>query len=350
MGLSLGPEPNKNSYRLLFVLALVFIMAGLLWWQKDRFTGRAANLPAQAELPAPVTTSVPAPPIAPPAQVKLVYSTVVTSSTAAFTADLYLPDAEHPDKAEWTGINGRTQVETYTVQAGDTLWGIAAGFGLNVDTLRWSNPALERNPDLLSPGTELLILPVAGAIHTVEKGDTLAAIAARYGVADVDITNYPPNNLSLSDTLQTGAQLIIPNGRKNISIPPPPEDADYPLAWPLLGTITQRYHANHRAIDIGSVYGAKVYAADAGTVIHAEWARTGYGYTVIIAHPDNRQTLYSHLKGALVQKGEAVAGGQVIGRVGSTGNSTGPHLHYEIRINNVPVDPLTFEARGYPHC
>ncbi len=342
MGLSLGPEPDKNSHRFTIILALVFIIAGLLWWQKDNLTERMAVLPEQVGLAAPATTPLPTATTAPAAQVKLVYSTVVTSNNAAFVAELYPSDAEHSDEAEMTGIDGRTQVETYTVQAGDTLWGIAADFGLDVDTLRWSNQSLERNPDLLSVETELLILPVIGAAYIVEKGDTLESIAARYGVADVDLSNYPANNVSISDTLRVGKLLIIPNGRKDVTVPQPSEDADYPLAWPLVGVVTQGYHEDHRAIDIGSVYGAKVYAADAGTVIHVEWARTGYGYTVIIAHANNRQTLYSHLKGALVQKGETVARGQVIGAVGSTGNSTGPHVHFEVRDDGERVDPLDY--------
>ncbi len=139
-----------------------------------------------------------------------------------------------------------------------------------------------------------------------------------------------------------GQRVIIPNGRRDLVIPAPALDPNYPLAWPIVGVVTQGYSPEHLAVDIGSAYGANVYAAEAGTVVHAQWARTGYGFTVIIDHGNNRQTLYSHLKGALVQPGQAVSRGEIIGAVGSTGNSTGPHVHFEVRQDGERVNPFDY--------
>lgn len=236
----------------------------------------------------------------------------------------------------------RTAIITYTVQPGDTVSGIAAQFGLDIDTLRWSNPSLERNPDYILPGMELIILPVRGVYHQVVAGDTVEKLALRYGVVISDIVNYPLNGLSPDTPLSAGQWLIIPYGTKRLSRPKPDLALDYAFAWPIVGSITQGYSRTHRAIDIGAPYGSPVYAARAGVVTRASWAEAGYGYTVVIAHSDGYSTLYSHLKGTWVTKGQRVVRGQLIGEVGSTGNSSGPHLHFEIRVNGVPSNPLDF--------
>lgn len=346
MGLSLEPEPTSGPARFAVILTIVVLGLVFLWWRQNSLAHQpsesASGLVPTATIPA--DTPSPAPQTPDANGVSLVYSAVVnTDTTPALTADLYLAEAEHPDPG-WSGVMGRTAVETYTVQSGDTLWGIATKFGLDVDTLRWSNPSLEHNPDLLSPGTDLTILPVIGAYYTVQPGDTVAKIAESFGVAEADITNYPPNELSEPFTLKPGQTLIIPNGRKNITPAPPPDlDADYPLAWPLRGIVTQGYiPGKHLAIDIGAPYGSTVYAAADGTVIHAQWARTGYGFTVIIDHGGGLQTLYAHLKGTLVSSGDTVSRGQAIGAVGSTGNSTGPHVHFEVRENRQRMNPLDY--------
>jgi len=343
MNFSTEPKNKNNAGWGSALIVILVLAAALAWWQKDRVQATlSSQLSPRLNQPANELAGVAPTPVQTPAAVKLVYSAVVDDDTPAFTADLYLTEAEHPDAPDWAGIDGRTSVQTYTVQSGDTLWGIAAQFGLDVDTLRWSNQALARNPDLLTPGTDLTILPVIGAYHTVAPGETLADIAAQYGVAEVDISNYPPNGLTAPDAPAVGQRLIVPNGRRELVIPAPPPDPDYPLAWPLVGVVTQGYGPEHRAVDIGSAYGAGVYAAEAGTVVHAQWARTGYGFTVIIDHGNNRQTLYSHLKGALVQPGQAVARGEIIGAVGSTGNSTGPHVHFEVRQDGERVNPFDY--------
>ena len=234
----------------------------------------------------------------------------------------------------------RPTIITYTVQPGDTVSAIARRFGLTIDTVRWSNPALERNPDYLLPGMDLTILPVRGVYHQVAAGDMLEKIAARYGVRVEDIANYPLNHLSGERSLRLGSWLVIPYGTKSLVRPKPALAPDYLFAWPIVGYITQGYSSRHRAIDIGAPYGSSVYAARAGVVAHAGWAETGYGYTIIIDHGEGYRTLYSHLKGTWVSAGQRVSRGQLVGEVGSTGNSSGPHVHFEIRVNGVRADPL----------
>jgi murein DD-endopeptidase MepM/ murein hydrolase activator NlpD len=283
-----------------------------------------ASTPAATLLPAPVPIPIP---------------------TAA-QADLV--DEVDESEIPWSEQEGRDKILNYTVQDGDTLWSIASDFGLDVDSLRWSNPELERNPDRLSPGMDLVILPVTGIYYTVEAGDTLSDIAQSYGVSEADILNYPLNHLTNPDAIQEGQKLVIPHGRKELLRPKPQLSSDSPFAWPLAGTITQRFSDAHLAIDIGAPYASPVYAAREGRVIRSGWARTGYGYTVIIDHGDGLQSLYSHMKGEWVQVGDWVGRGQLIGEVGSTGNSSGPHVHFEVRINGERVNPLDYLPPGDP--
>ncbi|MDX1523851.1 MAG: peptidoglycan DD-metalloendopeptidase family protein, partial [Anaerolineae bacterium] len=223
---------------------------------------------------------------------------------------------------------------------GDTLWSIANQFGLEIDTLRWSNPELERNPDVLSVGTRLNILPVEGVYHFVEAGDTIEDIATRYGVSDLDIVEYPPNSLYPPYDLEAGQAVIVPFGRKDfVPLPKPDASPNFPMAWPVSSTITGGFDSEHPGLDIGAPYGSTVYAADDGQVVYADWAVDGFGYTIIIDHGDTVQSWYSHLKGAYLQAGGYVTRGTPIGEVGSTGHSTGPHVHFEVRVDGNPVDP-----------
>jgi murein DD-endopeptidase MepM/ murein hydrolase activator NlpD len=239
----------------------------------------------------------------------------------------------------------RTTILIYVVQEGDTLWSIAHQFDLDVETLRWSNPEIARNPDRLRLEQELVILPVKGAYHTVSSGQTVEKIAAIYGVEPEAITSYPVNDLSFPYMLEVGQKVIVPGGRKTIRLTKPRNVSARGLSWPLSGTLTQRFHAGHKAIDIGGPYGARVYACAAGTVV--DWGReVGYGFRIVIDHGNGVRTSYGHLKGTWVQVGQWVGRGTLIGEVGSTGRSTGPHVHLEVWVNGTRVDPLAYLPSG----
>lgn len=236
----------------------------------------------------------------------------------------------------------RSDVVTYEVQPGDNDWSIANRFGLDVDTLRFSNEWMRRNPDLIYPGQEMLILPLQGAYYTVEAGDTLESIAQRYGVPPNDISRFPLNNLDSSDQLEAGQKLVIPGGRLDYAerILPPGPGSGYAIAWPLRGAVSQGYHNGHRALDIASYYGARVYASRGGQVTYARFSPDGWlGFTVTIAHDNGMTTRYCHLSGIFVEEGQVVSRGESLGQVGSTGNSTGPHVHFEVFSGGVKINP-----------
>lgn len=311
---------------------------------------------AWGRLVRPVSPPAPSPSVPDRGQVVLIRSAVITPTATLTLTPMLPPSATDDDLVDdvdevelsWAERSGREKIITYNVQSGDTLWSIANQFDLDVDTLRWSNPDLERNPDLLSLGMELVILPVPGVYYTVQPGETLDAIAQRYGVSQADILNYPLNNLSNPDALQTGQKLIVPHGRKELVHLTPQPSPDSPFAWPLVGVVTQGFSDSHRAIDIGAPYGSPVYTGRAGRVIRSGWARTGYGYTVIIDHGEGLQSLYSHMKGEWVQVGDWVERGQLMGEVGSTGHSSGPHVHFEVRMDGEQVNPIDYLPPGKP--
>ncbi len=243
----------------------------------------------------------------------------------------------------------RLEIITYTVQSGDSVFVIAQRFGISPQTIMWANGKLEDNPDLLRIGQELLILPTSGVYHVVAQGDTLESIAKKYKVDVAAITGYEVNHLQPPYELTEGQGLIVPGGEKPY-VPkfvhrytgPLPADAAIGsghFVWPASGTITQRFWSHHRAIDIGGVKGSKVVAADSGFVSYAGWDDSGYGRMVLIDHGNGWTTLYAHLQIITVEFKQSVVRGQQIGTMGSTGNSTGPHLHFEIWERNSKRNP-----------
>jgi len=246
----------------------------------------------------------------------------------------------------------RTSVTLYRVESGDSVLGIAEKFDLKGTSLLWANDRLEQNPDFLQVGQELVILPVDGAYHTVAKGETIESIAKTYKVDPSAITGYIGNHLQEPYTLQTGQKLIIPGGVKpyvprsvQVYSGPVPKGAKKgsgQFVWPISGVISQRYWVGHPAIDIAAPRGTTIVAADSGFVVHIESGTTGYGRMIIIDHGNGYQSLYAHLNTYFVEVGQSVAKGEAIGQCGSTGNSTGPHLHFEIRLNGASYNPLNY--------
>ncbi len=239
-----------------------------------------------------------------------------------------------------------TQISVYTVQSGDTISSVAKMFGVSVNTVLWSNNLTGKSA--LQPGQSLVILPISGITYTVKKGDTIQGIVKKYKADVGDVLSY--NDISLSSKLTVGDTIIIPNAEIQVSVPTkissfkyvagsnPAHDTNGP-SYPGYyirpidgGRRTQGLHG-YNAVDLADRVGTPLHAAAAGTVIVARtggW-NGGYGSFVIISHDNGTQTLYGHASKVLVTPGQQVSQGQTIALMGSTGESTGPHVHFEIR-------------------
>ena len=225
----------------------------------------------------------------------------------------------------------RQSVITYEVTPGDTVAGIAQRFSVSPETIIWANQL--GDGDLISVGEKLLILPVDGVLHTVASGDTLDSIARRYGVEWRAIFDYEPNQLVDSNSLVVGQKLTVPGGE--------PKEGLW-LAWPTYGYMTQYFHAYHQGIDIAAPTGTPLYAAASGRVVKAVKLAWSYGWYLVIDHGYGFETLYGHCSQFAVGVGERVERGQIIAWMGSTGRTTGPHLHFEVRYNGQAVNPLNY--------
>lgn len=252
-----------------------------------------------------------------------------------------------------TPVPTRTEVIVYTVQPGDFVWNIGMAFNIDDDTIIWANPKLEKDPDWLAIGEELCILPVVGTWHTVREGDTLDGIAAYYQASPQDIVSYEPNKLSPGAGLVVGQKLIVPGGVK----PYVPRTVDTGsgvvavsredgggFVWPCYGTITTQYGPDHQAIDIGVEVDTPLYASAAGAVTQSG-ANGTLGLSVTVDHGDGYVTVYGHMDYLWVRPGQNVRQGQKLGAVGSTGKSTGPHVHFIVLYQGAPVDPMTLLSR-----
>ena len=271
-----------------------------------------------------------------------------------------------------TAEAGRSGIIVYTVQPGDNVFLIARRFGLSQDTIVWANDELAADPDQLSVGQKLNILPVDGVLHTVKAGETLTGIAQRYQVDLQKIIGYAANGIQNPEALTVGQQLIIPGGIKPAPKPSAPAKSasvaqpavasggalmipagapatpvEAPAAtfiWPTKGMISQSFGKYHGAIDIASNQSPPILAAADGTVTFAGWSG-GLGNAIQIDHGNGFVTTYGHLKSIAVHAGQAVKQGQQIGVMGSTGHSTGPHLHFIVQYRGGILNPLLYLPR-----
>jgi murein DD-endopeptidase MepM/ murein hydrolase activator NlpD len=285
----------------------------------------------------------------------------------------------HRSSVIHTSIPTRARVDvlTYTVEQGDSLFRIAEIFGLKPETILWGNfDTLADNPHTLQPGQELNILPVNGTYHQWREGENLAKVSEYYGVDPLDIIQYPGNRIDIYDfdldnpSFEPGQMLIVPGGeREMVDYGPPAITRDNPaiastygpghcgtiytgsvgvgvFIWPTTERWIVGYDynpgANHPAIDIAGSIGNPVWASDNGVVVYSGWSNYGYGYLVVIDHGNGWQSLYAHLNSISVGCGQSVNQGQAIGGLGSTGNSSGAHLHFEMIYLGSKVNPKNF--------
>jgi murein DD-endopeptidase MepM/ murein hydrolase activator NlpD len=260
----------------------------------------------------------------------------------------------------------RTAPQTYKVEVGDSVFGIAQKFKIKPETVLWANyNLLNDNPNMLSVDQNLTIPAVNGVIYQVKAGDTLDSVAKKFKATPEDIIGWPDNKIDIADPkLVAGSTIMIPNGQRELHTWVVPTiwransganksvtvgcDTSGGTAvgtgvfmWPAdnHSISGNDFWSGHLGIDIAAAFGAPVYAADSGVVVYAAGIGGGYGLLVMIDHGNGFTTLYAHNSSILVHCGQNVAKGQVISYAGSTGNSTGPHLHFEIRYMGMFVNP-----------
>jgi len=229
------------------------------------------------------------------------------------------------------------QVSEYTVREGDTLSTIAEKFDVSIDSVKWANPNINW--------------------QKVKPGDTVYSVAKKFQTDAQGIVDFPMNTFSDDETftLVAGQTLVVPDGiMPNEPVTSAPSiarlltpdagsvSATGSFVWPAFGNISQPFRWYHKAIDIANRGGGAILAADSGTVVVSGWSNAGYGNHVIIDHKNGYQTLYAHLSSISVLTGNSIGRGSVIGQMGSTGRSTGTHLHFEIRTGSGNVDPLGY--------
>jgi murein DD-endopeptidase MepM/ murein hydrolase activator NlpD len=280
--------------------------------------------------------------------------------------DFYNPFTIIPDRP-------RSEVIQYTVETGDTIFRIAERFGLKPESIAWANDRSLLGG--LRPGRVINILPIDGAYWTVNEPETIASIASRFKVDPYAIIDSEFNDLfgmTPETVLPSNSRVVVPGGQaEQIVWNPVVERTEGDASSGSVARISfaagepgscglvdnpgggggwirpvatgsyqwsQGYSSYHTGVDLAGAVGTPIYAANGGTVIFAGWNSFGYGYAIVLAHGPYT-TVYGHLSAINVGCGQSIGAGQVIGAMGSSGQSSGPHLHFEIRYNDIPQDP-----------
>ncbi|MFW5981924.1 MAG: peptidoglycan DD-metalloendopeptidase family protein [Halanaerobiaceae bacterium] len=231
------------------------------------------------------------------------------------------------------------QVRVHKVENGDNLWDIAGEYDIDIDTLIGANDITNMNT--IGIGDELKILPVKGILYTVNPGESLWTVSRKFNVSSAKIVEA--NGLDDPDLVQPGVSLILPGVKPEFGYQDRlAESFMRPLSGGRVSSpFGPRWGRMHTGIDYAVSTGTEIRAARAGKIVYSGWS-TGYGETVIIEHQKGVRSLYAHNSRLLVRGGQHVERGQVIALSGNTGNSTGPHLHFEIQINGKPVNPANY--------
>ncbi len=353
------------------IVLLVLVILGVIGWMlKERFF--PAKKTAVQPQAANITTST-----APGAGGPTVNTGVLPVAPFAFAANPLEFGITRMAMLHTTiPTRPRGNVIEYSVVKGDNLFVIGEKFGIKPETVLWGNyEVLNDNPRMLKIGQVLKILPTDGTYHKWKEGDTLAKVAETYKTTPQSILEYSGNRFDLSVStaedpgINPGTWLIIPGGKRPLKDwGPPAISRSNPavaayygegfcgkvytgavgngyFVWPVPSNHTVSgydYTDIHKGIDIGGQLGAPVVAADSGVVVFAGWSEYGYGNFLVIDHGNGWQTGYGHLNTIGAACGQSVMGGGTVATLGNTGNSTGPHLHFEMKYNGANANPHDF--------
>lgn len=357
---------GESALRIGTVVASIALVLLVVWVMRSLYlSGRvepAADSSALAAALPTVTPTVAAPQLVMPAAYR--YSLGIPRLAQIHTS--------RPEKP-------RFEIDTYEVQPGDSVFAIAEKFGIKPQTILWGNfDTLADDPHRLQPGMTLNILPMDGVLYSWHAGDGLNGVAEFFGVTPDAIIDWPGNNLSRetvgdfsNPNIAPDTRIFVPGGtRAFISWSAPLISRTDPAAakifgpgycgtqydgyigqgafvWPTTATYLSGFDytpdTNHWGIDIAGALGNPIYAADSGVVVYSGWNDWGYGYVIVIDHGNGWQTLYAHLSQIYSGCGASVSVGDTIGAMGSTGRSTGPHLHFELmNASGVRVNPHNY--------
>ena len=242
-------------------------------------------------------------------------------------------------------------VEHYAIAKGDTLSAVAEKFSVKADDLAYSN-GIQDEGSTLRIGQDLLIPPGRGALYFVKDGDTVASVAEKFKVEQSVVMAYnrlyfEPEHFGMDQLIFVpGAEVPVMKRAEITRSIPIPGNGQLPartgrLSWPVNGVLTQYFWWGHTGVDVAAPYGTGIMASDDGVVVATGWVAVG-GLRVCVQHSGGLQTCYYHTSAIYVNPGQTVARGEVIAAIGMTGVTTGPHVHWEAKLNGAAVDPLAY--------